>query len=221
MVKAAIFDFDGTLVDSMWVWDGVATRLLQQLGRNPKAEDEEKMRDMSLTQAAQFLIENYSIEKSVQQIIDTCTAIVEKRYQYVNLKPGIGQLVRWVHGQNVRCCVLTASPEGVATAALERLGLGDCFEKVTTCEEIGYAKDDPNSFLKIAEEMGAKPKECMVLDDSLYAVKAASQAGFKVLAVEDFSQIQHRAELWSLCTEYLVPGENLFEKGKKVFCDIS
>ena len=185
-IRGAIFDVDGTLLDSMFIWDTIGEAYLRSIGYQPKENLNETFKNMSLHQAARYYQTEYGVTLSIDEIMDGVNAMLERYYRFeVPLKPGVAELLEWLRQDGVRLCIATATDRHLVEAALDRCGVLSCFGEIFTCNEVGHGKDEPDIFEAALRFLGTRKEETLVFDDALYAVRTAKEAGFPVVAVYD------------------------------------
>ncbi|MCI8623953.1 MAG: HAD family phosphatase [Provencibacterium sp.] len=185
-IRGAIFDVDGTLLDSMFIWDTIGESYLRSIGYEPKENLNEAFKSMSLYQAACYYQSHYDVTLTTGAIMDGVNALLERYYRYeVLLKPGAAELAAGLQAEGVRLCIATATDRHLVEAALSRLGILPYFSSIFTCTEVGHGKDEPHIFEEALRFLGTKKEETLVLDDAFYAVQTAKKAGFPVAAVYD------------------------------------
>ena len=185
-IRGAIFDVDGTLLDSMFIWDTIGETYLRSIGYQPKENLNETFKNMSLRQAARYYQTEYGVTLSIDQIMDGVNAMLERYYRFeVPLKPGVAELLERLRQNGVKLCIATATDRHLVEAALDRCGVLSCFGEIFTCNEVGHGKDEPDIFEEALRFLGTEKAETVVFDDALYAVRTAKEAGFPVAAVYD------------------------------------
>ena len=185
-IRGAIFDVDGTLLDSMFIWDTIGEAYLRSIGYQPKENLNETFKNMSLHQAARYYQTEYGVTQSIDEIMDGVNAMLERYYRFeVPLKPGVAELLERLRQDGVRLCIATATDRHLVEAALDRCGVLSCFGEIFTCNEVGHGKDEPDIFEAALRFLGTRREETLVFDDALYAVRTAKEAGFPVAAVYD------------------------------------
>ena len=185
-IRGAIFDVDGTLLDSMFIWDTIGEAYLRSIGYQPKENLNETFKNMSLHQAARYYQTEYGVTLSIDQIMDGVNAMLERYYRFeVPLKPGAAELLERLRQNGVKLCIATATDRHLVEAALDRCGVLSCFGEIFTCNEVGHGKDEPDIFEEALRFLGTEKAETVVFDDALYAVRTAKEAGFPVAAVYD------------------------------------
>ena len=186
MIKGAIFDFDGTLVDSMFIWDTFGEDYPCTLGKEPKENLTEVFKTFTLEQAAEYYRKNYGVTLSVEEIVDGVNDMVAEIYRTkVTLKSGVLEFLRDLQSKGVKMCVATVTDRPIVEDVLCNLGIRDFFTEIFTCAEVGYNKETPHIYRVALEALGAKKDETVVFEDALHALITAKKDGFKVAAVYD------------------------------------
>ena len=213
-IRGAIFDVDGTLLDSMFIWDTIGEAYLRSIGYQPKENLNETFKNMSLHQAARYYQTEYGVTLSIDEIMDGVNAMLERYYRFeVPLKPGVAELLERLRQDGVKLCIATATDRHLVEAALDRCGVLSCFGEIFTCNEVGHGKDEPDIFEAALRFLGTRREETLVFDDALYAVRTAKEAGFPVAAVYD-SHERSQAEVRARSDLYLEDLTQLVELQK-------
>ena len=213
-IRGAIFDVDGTLLDSMFIWDTIGEAYLRSIGYQPKENLNETFKNMSLHQAARYYQTEYGVTQSIDEIMDGVNAMLERYYRFeVPLKPGAAELLERLRQDGVKLCIATATDRHLVEAALDRCGVLSCFGEIFTCNEVGHGKDEPDIFEAALRSLGTRREETLVFDDALYAVRTAKEAGFPVAAVYD-SHERSQAEVRARSDLYLEDLTQLVELQK-------
>ncbi|HML38677.1 MAG TPA: HAD family phosphatase [Bacillota bacterium] len=204
MIAGAIFDLDGTVLDSMKVWEDAPELYLESLGIKAEPGLGKTLFPMSMAEGAEFLKEHYCPDKDADAIIKGVNRIVRDFYfEQVRLKEGVGQFLKDLKQAGIKITAATTSDREFVEKALERLDILDCFDRIFTCTEIGAGKSQPDIFLAAAEYMETVPGSTWVFEDSLYAIKTAKKAGFRTVGVYDESAGEDQEEIRSLADIYL------------------
>ena len=189
MLTGAIFDFDGTLLDSMFIWDTIGEDYLRTLGKEPHEDLKETFMTLTLEEAAEYYREHYKVTLSVTEIVDSINAMVEGIYRTkVTLKPGVMAYLRLLKERGVKMCVATVTDRYLVEDTLERLGILHYFSEIFTCAEVGYGKDKPIIYQKALEHLGTAKEETFVFEDSLFALETAKTDGFPTVGVYDMHE---------------------------------
>jgi len=203
-IKGAIFDLDGVLLDSMFIWDILGEKFLKDQGIQPRDDVREALRPMSLLQAAQYFRDEYGMLDSVQAIIDGINHLVEHFYFDLAMpKPGVHDFLDKLMDNNVKMCITTATDRVMVDVALKRNHMEQYFDEIFTCTEVGHGKDEPNIYLQALEFLGMTKREVFVFEDALYAIKTAKKAGFSVAAVYDSTAQAQQIEIKEIADAYI------------------
>ncbi len=185
--KAAIFDLDGTLIDSMPVWDGAWREFCDRHSDGPDPEAYAKYKTLTLVTACAYYRERFHIPAPVPALCDEVNAIVRHGYANVTPKRGVPEYLRKLKAAGARCCVATNTARELVEYVLDRLGMADPFDFILPCAEFGLGKDRPDIFLECARRLGAAPAETCVFEDAPHALRTAHDAGFLTQAIFDRS----------------------------------
>ncbi len=210
--SAGIFDVDGTLLDSNWVWVEMNHLYLDRYlpGVPYSAINPDDIFHMTLYEAAVFLKEKFPLPYTTDEIMAQIVALADDFYENkVLCKPGIPQYLQQLTDRGCKLCVVTASERQHVEAALARCGILQHFSFILPCTEFGSGKESPAIFLEAAARLAAKPEQVMVFEDAPHAAKTASQAGFQVTGIYDSFAPLPPEEMAALCTRYIRSFEEL------------
>ena len=186
--EGAIFDLDGTLIDSMGYWENLGPTYLAARGKTPKPDAARKFKELTFEEAAVYMKEAYQLSESADQIYNDIIGGIDEPYRsLIPLKPGVINLLNALDKAGIRMCIATASKKEQVMPALERLGIRSYFYGIYTCSEVGASKSQPEVFEWAVQEPGTPRASTVVFEDSLHAIKTAKQAGFPVIAVRERS----------------------------------
>lgn len=186
MIKGIIFDIDGVVLDSMSIWNDLGARYLRSLNVEPEEGLNEILFSMSMEQGADYLKEHYKLKRSTASILNGIQDMLRDFYYYeVPAKPGAKELMEFLKEKGMRITAATSSPRSHIEKALTRNKLLRYVEVIYTTGEIGISKHSPDIYNKAASYMKLAPAEVLVLEDSLYALKTAKEAGYKTAGVYD------------------------------------
>lgn len=194
MIRGAIFDVDGTLLDSLSIWDTVAEDYLRSLGIEPRENLAETFKTFSLEQSAEYFRSVYGVKQSVKEIMDGIDAMMETFYrQTAPLKPGAAEFLRALAQNGVKMAVATATDRHLIEAALTRCGVRAYFTDIFTCTSVGKSKNEPDIYRAAREALGTKKEDTWVFEDAYHAAKTAADDGFPVAALFDASEDEQDA----------------------------
>ena len=204
MIRGAIFDLDGVLLDSMGIWKDLGARYLRSLHIQPEPGLNEILFAMSMEQGAAYLKEHYPLPQSEAEIGEGIARMLEDYYFYeVPAKPGAAALLGFLAERGIPMAAATSSPRTHVTRALKRLGLLPYLQAVFTTGEVGVSKHEPAIYHLAAERLGTAPEETLVFEDSLCALKTARAAGYCIVGVFDAHGEEDQAGLKAAAEVYL------------------
>ena len=202
-LKGAVFDFDGTLFDSMYIWDTAGETYLRSLGKTPEPSMQEEIKSMSLQQSACYFKEEYALDLTVEEIIQGINRTIERFYlSEVQPKAGVLDFLKALAEAGICMCIATATDRYQILAALQRCGMDGLFSAILTCSEVGHGKDEPTIYRKAMESLGTDRSNTIILEDAYHAALTAKQDGFLTAGVFDPSENRQEA-LREICDCYL------------------
>ena len=202
--KGAIFDLDGTLIDSMGIWSNVGKEFLLSHGIAPPEDIEHILKPMSFYESAKYFMDTYKINRSPREIMDWVYDGAAEAYRSsVQLKAAVKDYLQLLNEKQVKMCVATASDRGLAEAALIRLEIWEYFEFIMTCDGVKAGKNEPKIYLEAAKRLKIGAEEICIFEDALYCIKTAKKAGFKVIGIHDSSANEELEEIKSLCDQFV------------------
>lgn len=203
-MKAVIFDLDGTLVDSMWLWESLADNYLLSIGIEPPKDLGEILKELTLKEAAFYMKERFNIESTPHEINEDMGNLLADYYaNRLQLKPYVLEVLKEFKNRNIIMVIATATDEHLVEAVLNRHDIGDYFEFIQTCNNIGLSKGQPEFFQIIIDRLKLDPKEMWVFEDALYCMVSAKKAGLNIVAVEDKSSLSDLEKIKKISDMYI------------------
>lgn len=202
-IKGAVFDVDGTLIDSMYTWRHRGELYLKKLGINAREGLQYDVRRLGFLESPKMIKAEYNLNQSVEEILDGMMQVV--RDFYVNeatLKEGTVEFLDELKKNGVRMCIATATDFDMVVPGLKRCGIYDYFENVFTCGGLKTNKTMPFIFEHAMESIGTTKEDTVIFEDALYAVKTAKKADFFVTGIFD-EQEHEQEEFVSLCDVFV------------------
>ena len=184
--KAVIFDFDGTLAESMYVWSKVDEDFLTQRDIPVTEEYTDKMRGMFFETAAVYTKNTYDLSESVEEIMQIWLDMAHDEYaKNVRFKPGAAEYLRLLKGRGYLLGMATSNNPYLLMPCLANNGLEGIFDCICYTSEVGYNKSNPAIYLYTAEKLGVKPENCTVFEDIIEGIESAGSVGMSTVAVFD------------------------------------
>lgn len=204
MIKGAIFDVDGTLLDSMCIWLDAGERYLRKCGLEPEEGLGEKIFTMTLEEGAAYVKKGYHLPQSEDEIVSEVLEIVREFYhEEAPLKEGAKAFLQALQDHDIPMVVATSGNQELVEAAFTRLGILHYFERIFTCTEVGVGKRYPDIYRCAAQYLGTRPEETYVFEDVLHAVRSAGSAGFRTVGIYDASSDKEQEEIRKSADIYL------------------
>lgn len=186
MIKGAIFDVDGTLLDSMEIWEDAGVRYLKNLQIESEKGLSEVLYPMTIEEGAIYIKKQYALNSTIPEIVKGVLDTVKNYYYYeAPLKKGVRDFLGKMKQKEIPMVIATSSVREHIEAAFRRLEIDQYFDAVFTCSEVGEGKKRPLIYQKAAQYLREKPEEIYVFEDALYALITAKKAGFCTVGVYD------------------------------------
>lgn len=186
--KYAIFDMDGTIVDSMGYWKELAVEFLNSKGITDIEEELLiKIRPMTMTESSTVFINEFKLPLTVPDVIDEMNRIMSEHYYHdIELKNGIKSYLDVMKSENVHMCVASATPKPLIEACLKRLEVFEYFDFIISCDEVGAGKGSPAVYHACGKQFGnIEPKDIAVFEDAIFAGRTARIADYYLVGVYD------------------------------------
>ena len=203
--EAAIFDLDGTLLNSMDIWEQIDISFLQKRGLPVPTDYVTEICARSFEEAAQYTIERFGLSETMTDIINEWNNMAEYEYAHnVKLLPHIHDYLLQLKSNGIKLAVATGLPKELFLPCLENNSVLDLFDCLCSTDEVMRGKEFPDIFELAAKRLQTAPERCIVFDDVLPAVKSAKQAIMLVCGVYDKYSAQHRAEIERIADYYIL-----------------
>ncbi len=198
-----LFDFDGTLVDSMPTYGGVMLRILEEHGVPHPHNIIKIITPLGIPGTAEYFI-GMGLDRPKEEIVAKMIAYMVDAYTHrVPAKDGVVETLRALKARGDGLHVLTASPHDTLDPCLKRLGLFDLFDNVWSCNDFGTTKADPAIYRMAAACIGVPVSDVIFLDDNLGADQTAKSAGMQVYGVYDDSSKEYETEIRAATDRYI------------------
>ena len=186
--NCAIFDMDGTLLDSMEMWHTASDKYLVSKGKIPEKNLWDKVKWLNMTETVDYLISKYGLSERPEEIQKEILRQIQDEYENnLQLKEGAKELLKTLNENKIPCILATATDRSCVIPCIKRLGIEKYFTAVITCLDLNTSKSKPLIFEKAAALGNSTPENSLVFEDALHALRTAHNAGFKTCAVYDKS----------------------------------
>ena len=203
-IKAAIFDLDGTLINSMSLWDQIDIDYLTSKNIPVPDDLNNEISHLSFNQVAVYFKERFKLKDSLDEIKNTWNTMAYNHYSSdITLKDGVVEFLDFLKKSNIKIGLATSNSTELLEASLKFNKIYDYFDAITITDEVSIGKHEPDVYLLAAKKLNVKPEECIVFEDILVAVKGAKKAGMKVIAVEDECSSLDKDEIIKISDEFI------------------
>jgi HAD hydrolase, family IA, variant 3 len=185
-IEACIFDLDGTLVDSMWMWPEIDREYLGRFGIEYDDNLKNEIDGISFHETAVYFKNKFDIDDSIEEICKDWENMALDKYKYeVKEKPGCVRFLEHLKSKGITMGIATSNNRTMVEAVLGSLNMRHYFDAIITSDEVKKGKPAPDIYLQAAKELGVMPHKCLVFEDVVAGIKAGKSAGMKVCAIED------------------------------------
>lgn len=204
-IEAVIFDLDGSLVDSMWIWKDIDIEYLGKFGIDLPEDLQSKIEGMSFSETAVYFKERFQIPDSLEQMKQDWNQMAWDKYtNEVPLKKGIPAFLEECRRRGIKLGIATSNSRELVDNITKVHRLDDYFSCIMTSCEVEKGKPAPDIYLAVADNLGVKPEKCLVFEDIIPGIMAGKNAGMKVCAVEDEYSIHDTEAKKELADYYIV-----------------
>lgn len=202
--EAVLFDLDGTLVDSMWMWKAIDIEFLGRFGYGCPDDLAREIEGMSFTETAAYFKKRFSLPMSLTEIKECLTKMsIDKYRNEVTLKPGALEFLKFCGENGIKTGIATSNGRDMVDAVIESLGIGKYLHVVATACEVDAGKPEPDIYLEVAKRLGVPPSACLVMEDIPAGILAGKRAGMTVCAVADAFSLDLEQEKRELANGFI------------------
>jgi HAD superfamily hydrolase (TIGR01509 family) len=203
-IEAIIFDMDGTLVDSMHVWEKIDVDFFEKRGIDTPPDYFEAVVAMGIRETADYTIKRFALNETTDEVIREWEDMAAYEYAHnISLKPNVREYLTRLRGKRMKMAIATSSPIELVETALGHNDIRDYFDCICTSDEAGRGKEFPDVFLLAAKKLGVSPENCLVFEDTLAAAKSAKTADMAVWGVYDETGADRWEELMKVSDGFL------------------
>ncbi len=185
-VKAVIFDLDGTLVDSMWMWRDIDIEYLGKYGIEFPEDLQSGIEGMSFSETAVYFKNRFQLSQSLEDIKEEWNQMAWDKYlNAVPFKQGAVELLEVLKERGIKAGIATSNSRELVTLVIQKHNAEDYFQSIRTSCEVEKGKPSPDIYHLVADDLGVTSEECLVFEDVIQGIMAGKNAGMKVCAVYD------------------------------------
>jgi len=204
-IDAAIFDMDGTLVDSMWVWSEIDKEYLAKHNLDVPPTLNSDIAHLSFNEVAIYFKNTFNLSYEVDEIISYWNQMAYEAYvNKVKLKPGVKEFLEALRKNNIKIGLATSNNTLLLEACLKANGIYEYFDAITLTNEVSRGKDFPDVYLLAAEKLEVNPANCVVFEDLLPALQGAKSAGMKVVGVYDEFSTEYHTDMKAIADKFIL-----------------
>ena len=202
---AVIFDLDGTLFDSMWMWEKIDIEFLGSVGAEMPDDLQESIEGMSFSETAVYFKERFQIDMTLDEIKACWTDMAIDKYGHeVAPKKGAREFVGALYEQGIPMAIASSNARKLIDVVLESSEMAQYFDAVVISCEVPRGKPAPDVYLLAAERLHVKPERCVVFEDIVAGIVGGKAAGMRVCGVEDEFSVPYREEKQKLADDYIM-----------------
>ena len=203
--EADIFDFDGTLVDSMGVWVEIDKEYIEKYHLTEPENFHKDMEGLSYTETAEYFLKVFpTLPHTVEELKEEWYHMALYKYTHeIHLKEGVEDFLRKEKARGIKIGIATSNDRQLVEASLSALGIANLIDTISTGCEVQKGKPAPDVYLKVAENLKTAPAKCLVFEDVPMGILAGKNAGMQVCAVEDWFSAPQREKKRELADFYI------------------
>lgn len=211
-IQAVIFDLDGSLVDSMWIWKQIDIDYLGRFGYRLPETLQSEIEGMSFLETALYMQKRFEIPQKVEEMIADWNRMAWDKYENeVFLKPGAAQFLQECKNRNIKLGIASSNSRELVENVIQARGLQGLFGCIMTGSDNVRGKPAPDIYLCAAKGLAVEPEYCLVFEDIVQGIMAGKNAGMRVCAVEDTYSAHQREEKRQLADYYIEDYYGLFD----------
>ncbi len=203
-IQAVIFDLDGTLVDSMWMWEAIDIEYLGRFGIPMPPFLQQEIEGMSFSETAEYFKTRFHIPDEIPKMKSDWNQMAYDKYMHaVPFKPGAKAFLEKCKRRDIKLGIATSNSRELVENVAAVHGLYDYFQCIMTACEVSKGKPAPDIYLAVAKKLGIDPAHCLVFEDIIPGIQAGINAGMRTCAVEDAYSVNDTEEKKAMADYYI------------------
>ncbi|WP_434284341.1 HAD family hydrolase [Clostridium botulinum] len=203
-IEGAIFDLDGTLIDSMGIWEKIDYDFLNKRNLKIPQDLKDKIEALTFEEGANFFKKNFKLKESQEEILKEWHNMVVKEYSHnIKLKNNVRDFLIKLKNKGVKLAIATSNTPELTKLVLENNKILDLFDSITTISEVNRNKTFPDIYLLCAEKLKLPAEKCAVFEDILPAIKSAKTAKMKTIGIYDDSSKDDENKIKEIADYYI------------------
>lgn len=212
-IEAVIFDMDGTLVDSMWVWAQVDVDFLGERNLEMPPNLQKDIEGLSFEQTADYFLEKFPLNMTRDELMTTWVNMCQQSYKTkVGYKPGAFEFLKYLKSQGIKTGIATSNARELVELVGTSLGFLPYIDAIATSEDVPNGKPAPDIYLNVAKQLGVEPKNCFVFEDVPNGIRAGIHAGMHTCAIYDKATEYADEEKRELADYYIKDYHQILER---------
>lgn len=204
-IKAVIFDVDGTLVDSMWIWRQVDIEFLSRRGIELPEDLQKDIEGLSYTGTAEYFKERFNLPESVEEIKAEWNDMADDFYSNkIDLKEGVREILELFKEKGLKIGIATSNSRDLVNTMLLRHKIQKYFDGIRTSCEVPRSKPYPDVYLQAAKDLDVEPEACLVFEDTVAGATAAKSAGMRLVVIYDEFSAESQEHLKQISDLYVM-----------------
>lgn len=203
-IEGVIFDLDGTLLDSTWVWTQIDIDFLGKHGFEVPGDYSQAVSSMGFADVATYTIERFGLKLTKEEVMQEWDDMAHEAYAHtIRLKPGTVELLQWLKAEGIPAGIATSNSASLFEPCLRNHKIYELFHSFTETGDVERGKEFPDVYIKEAEKLGAHPKNCIVFEDIIPALKGARRGGFVTVGVRE-KKWEYEREVFRASCDYVI-----------------
>ena len=208
--KGAIFDLDGTLADSLNIWEKIDIDFLAKRGIAVPDDYMHAIAHLGSYKTATYTINRFSLSDTPEELISEWVEMAAEAYKEVPLKAGALDFLKYLKKNNIKICIATATEISLVKIFLKSKNIDGYIDHIVTLSDVGIPKEFPDIYNRCAELMELSAKECMVFEDLYMAVKGAKSGGYYVVGIYDYYSRKDKEAIQNICDKFIYDFKEMF-----------